>query len=114
MLDINYIRENTEEVKKKLATKNFDVKIIDQVLDLDEKRRELITKTEELRALRNIAAENKDITKGREVKEKLQKLEPDLKEIEEKYKEVFWQIPNIPSDDTPIGKDESVSKVIRK
>ncbi len=114
MLDINYIRENTEEVKKKLATKNFDVKIIDQVLDLDEKRRELITKTEELRALRNIAAENKDITKGREVKEKLQKLEPDLKEIEEKYKEVFWQIPNIPSDDTPIGKDESGSKVIRK
>lgn len=114
MLDINYIRENTEEVKKKVASKNFDVKTIDEVLTLDEKRRKLLREIEDLRAERNIAASEKNIEKGKELKEKLQKLEPELQEVSEKYQELLWKIPNIYSDDTPIGKDESGNKVIRK
>jgi len=114
MLDINYIRENTEEVKKKVVTKNFDPKFIDEVVKLDEKRRKLIGEIEELRAERNKAASDKDIEKGKGIKLKLQKLEPEFKETEEKYKVALWKIPNLPSDDTPIGKDESENKVIRK
>ncbi len=114
MLDINYIRENTEEVKKKVATKNFDPKLVDEVVKLDEKRRKLISEIENLRADRNIAASEKNIEKGKEIKNKLQKLEPELKIAEEKYREILSQIPNLPSDDTPIGKDDSFNKVIKK
>jgi seryl-tRNA synthetase len=113
MLDINYIRENTEEVKKKVANKNFDASAVDEVLKLDEKRRKLLTEIENLRGMRNKAADAKDIEKGKEIKEKLQKLEPEQQEIDSKYKELLWSIPNIASDDTPIGKDESGNKVIR-
>ncbi|CAN5297792.1 serine--tRNA ligase [soil metagenome] len=119
MLDINYVRENTDEVKKKVATKNFDAKLIDEVLELDEKRRKLISEIDELRAKRNeIAPHGKpteaEANAGKEIKEKLQELEPQLQEVEEKYKELLFKIPNIPSDDSPIGKDESFNKVIRK
>lgn len=114
MLDINYIRENTEEVKKKVGAKNFDAKLVDEVVKLDEKRRKLIAEIDQLRAERNKAAENKDIEKGKKVKEGLQKLEPELKEAEEKYKDILWKIPNLYSEDTPVGKDESHNKILRK
>lgn len=114
MIDINYLRENTEEVKKKVAGKNFDAAIVDEVIKLDEKRRKLLTEIEELRSQKNEAAKNKNIEKGKELKEKLQKLEPELTELDKKYKELLWKIPNIYSDDTPIGKDESANKVIKK
>lgn len=115
MLSIDFIRENKEEVKKKVATKNFDVKLVDEVLELDEKRRKLILEVEELRAKKNeIAKLGKASEEGKRVKEDLQKKEPELKEVEEKFKILLWKIPNLPSDDTPVGKDESENKVIRR
>lgn len=113
MLDINFIRENTQKVKKQIATKNYDAKIIDELLSLDVKRRDLIAKIDELRAQRNEAAKDKNIEKGKKVKEELQEKEPKLQTLNEKYKEVLWKIPNLISEDTPIGKDESENKVIR-
>jgi seryl-tRNA synthetase len=114
MLDIKFIRENPEKVKKGVAAKQLNPHLVDQVLKLDKKRRELLGEIESLRAKRNEAAKAKDIDKGREIKTKLQKKEPELKEIEEKYKKALWQIPNLPADDVPIGKDESENKVIKK
>lgn len=114
MLDINYIRENKEKVKKGVVAKNFDAKVVDEVLELDEKRRKLISEVERLRAKRNeIAKLGKASEEGRQVKEELQKKEPELKEIEDKFKVLLWQIPNLPSDDTPVGKDETENKVIK-
>lgn len=114
MLDINYIRENPEKVKKEIKNKNFDPKLVDELLTLDERRRKLIGEIEILRSGRNRAADTKDIESGKKIKEELQKKEPELKGIEENYKELLWKIPNLYSDDTPIGKDESENKVIRK
>lgn len=116
MLDIEFIRENKDKVKKGVAAKQFDDKIVDEVLALDEKRRGLIKETEELRAERNTLSskEHAVSSKGKEIKEKLKKLEPELKEVEQKYKQTLYQIPNVPSEDTPVGKDESENKVIRK
>ncbi len=114
MLDINYIRENTEEVKKKVATKNFDSKIVDVVIKLDEKRRKLIGEIEELRAERNKAASEKNIEKGKEIKVKLQKLEPELKEAEEKFLEKLNEIPNLPFDGVPVGKGDKDNVELRK
>ena len=63
MLDIKYIRENTEAVKKGVASKNFDAKLVDKVLELDEDKRKLQFEIENLRAERNTAAKSKDIEK---------------------------------------------------
>ncbi len=113
MLDIAFIRENVEKVKKAVANKQGDPSIVDSLLDLDTKRRQLLQETEGIRAERNLAAREKDIEKGKLAKEKAQKLEPELASINTEFKELLWKIPNIHSEDTPLGKDESESKVIR-
>jgi seryl-tRNA synthetase len=114
MLDISYIRENVDKVKEATVSKQLDSSLVDELLKLDLKRRALLKETEELRAERNIASKNKDIEKGKTVKENLQKLEPELVELEKKYKDILWQIPNIVSEDTLEGKDESGNKPVKK
>ena len=74
MLDINFIRENLDLVKKGVADKGFDSSIVDRVLELDEKRRKMILEVEGLRAKRNkIASEGKPsdakTLEGRKIKE---------------------------------------------
>ncbi|KKR55904.1 MAG: Serine-tRNA ligase [Candidatus Woesebacteria bacterium GW2011_GWF1_40_24] len=59
MLDINFIREHKDLVKKGVESKGFDITLIDKVLDLDEKRRKLLLEVEGLRARRNRIAEEK-------------------------------------------------------
>ncbi len=114
MLDINFIRENPEKVKKATSAKQLDSSLVDELLKLDLKRRALLKEIEELRAEKNIVSKNKDIEKGKEIKEKLQKLEPEFAELDKKYKDILWQIPNVVSDDTLEGKDETENKVVRK
>lgn len=113
MLDIKYIRENSDKVKEATAAKQMDPALVDKVLELDEKRRNLIQESEKLRADRNTAAKEKDIEKGKEVKKKLKEVEPELKKIEKEYKDALFQVPNLAADDVPVGKDESENKTIR-
>ncbi len=115
MLDIQFIRENSEKVKKGVSAKQFDPKIVDNVLLLDEKRRKLIVEVEDLRKRRNeIAEEGKASEEGKKVKEQLKKLEPELKGVEEKYKKALLEIPNPPASDVKVGKDESKNEVVKK
>jgi len=114
MLDINFIRENAERVKKGVAAKQLSPKIVDEVLELDEKRRRLIVEVEELRAKKNKAAEGKNIEEGKKIKEELKKKEPELAKLEEKFKKALYEIPNLPAEDVKEGKDESENEVIRK
>lgn len=115
MLDIEFIRENKEKVKKGVEAKQLDPKIVDKVLELDEKRRALIGQIEELRAKRNkIAKEGKASEEGKRIKEELKIKEPELAKIEAEYKTVAFEIPNLPADDVKVGKNESENEVIRK
>lgn len=114
MLDVNYIRENTEKVKAGTAAKQLDPKIVDEVLKLDEKRRKLIVEAEEIRAKRNKAAEGKDIEEGKKIKEELKKIEPELARAEDEYKKALNEIPNPPADDVKEGKDERENEVVGK
>lgn len=123
MLDINFVRENREKVKKGVAAKQMDPKLVDQVLELDGERRELIKQVEELRAERNkIAKEGKPhfappaggASRGKEIKDELQNLEPELKKVEEEFNNLMLQIPNPPADDVKVGKNESENEVIKK
>lgn len=121
MLDIAFIRENTEVVKKAAQQKKVDVDI-DRLLELDDKRRELTQKIEEIRAQRNQIAQKakggkptkEDIELGKELKNKLNDLENKLEPVEEEFDKLNDLVPNVISDDTPIGPDESGNEVRRE
>jgi len=114
MLDIQFVRENVDKVKKAVSDKQMDSSLVDKVLELDEKRRKLILEIEGLRARRNkISEEKKSSDEGKKVKEELKDKEPELTALEKEYKELLWKLPNLVSDDTPVGKDESENKVVR-
>lgn len=115
MLDINFIRENKELVKKGVSAKQFDPKIVDEVLVVDKKRRKLISEIENLRAKRNeIAKEGKASNEGRRLKDELQKVEPQLKTTEEEMQKILFQIPNLPLENVPEGKNEKDNVEIKK
>jgi len=113
MLDIQFIRDNPDKVKKSTENKNCDVKIVDEVLRLDKKRRELLQKIEALRAERNQLTRF-DLVKGKKIKNKLKEFEPALKEIEKKLKELMYQLPNPAAKDVKAGKNEAENEVVRK
>lgn len=115
MLDINFIRENVDLVKKGVSDKQFDPSIVDKVLELDEKRRKLILEVEGLRAKRNkIAEEKKPSDEGKKIKDELKDKEPEYKKIEAEYKELLFKIPNLPSKKAPVGKSEKDNKELSK
>jgi len=124
MLDIKYIRENKDKVKKGVADKNFDASLVDKVLELDEKRRSLMQEVQTLQAKRNDVADKMKtatdetraplIEEGKKVKEELQGKEPELANIEKEYDEVLNAIPNLPADDVKVGKDDSENEEIKK
>jgi seryl-tRNA synthetase len=105
MMDIKFIRENKEIMKKVVSEKRIDLDV-DKLLSLDEKRRDLIKKTEKLRAEQNKLTKD-DIDKGKEIKEEIKKIFPDLKEIEEEYGAMMLLVPNVHSEDTPVGDDDN-------
>jgi len=121
MLDPNFVRENPEKVKKACRDKGYDPKIVNRFLEVDKTRRQLIGDIEKIRGQRNKlskikrAADAEAIAaEGKKLKELLRRLEPDLRAVEEQFKDLLNDIPNLPADDVPIGKDESENKVIKK
>jgi seryl-tRNA synthetase len=114
MLDINFIRENADLVKKGVAAKGLGPSVVDEALKLDEHRRKLIAEVEKLRAERNRAAGEKNIEEGKRIKQELSKKEPTLKEAEKEFQEKLLEIPNLPADDVKEGKDESENEVLEK
>ena len=112
MLDINFIKENLEKVKKSVENRKASVNL-DQLLELDAQRRDLIVKVDDLRAKRNIAAKTRDKGLGVRVKDELQELEKKLSEIAKQFNDLMLQVPNILMDEVPIG-DVSKNKIIRK
>ncbi len=114
MLDINYVRQNTEQLKQAIQNKQFDSSLVDQVLEADNLRRQLIVEVETLRRQGNdnIAGlkgkpTEEQIAKGKEIKQALQELEPKLAKAEEEFESLMYQVPNPAATDVPIGKDET-------
>lgn len=113
MLDVKFIRDNLELVKKSTREKGYKIDV-EEVLELDDKRKKELGRVEELRRERNeIAAKMKGgkpaadlIVTGKKVKEELATLEKDLSETEEKYTNFLKTIPNVIFDDVPLGGEE--------
>ena len=124
---MNYIRDNVETVKKACNDKQLDSSVVDQLLEVDQSRRDLQQKTD---SLRQEANENVDkirqavangekpdeelVAKGKEIKEALKEIEPQYKEVQGQFEELMYQIPNVPAEDVPFGKDEEANQVIRQ
>lgn len=113
MLDIKFIRENPEKVKKACRDKQVDAKVVDKLLLVDKKRREILQEIEKLRSERNKLT-RKDIKRGREIKVKLKTLEPKLKEATGKFEELMLQVPSLSAEDVPAGKDESGNVEVKR
>lgn len=103
MLDIKFIRENKEALKDAIQKKHIDLDL-DKLLELDEKRRDLMSKSESVRSEQK---KTQDHEKGATLKSEFKELEDQLHGVELEYQELMVKVPNIPSADTPIGKDDS-------
>jgi len=127
MLDIKIIRENPDRVKAALKTRNADYdSYIDEILEIDEKRRKLSTETDALKAEQNKVSkqipimkkngENTDavMAEMKEISEKIKNDNAVISELESKQRDTLLRIPNIPSETTPIGKDDSENVELRK
>ena len=113
MLDLDFIRENKDLVKGETKKKGYNPKIVDRVLKVDETRRQLIGEVERWRQERNKLTKE-DRERGKKIKEMLRRLEPDLRAVEEQLRGLLFQIPNLPADDVPEGKDENDNVEVKK
>jgi len=120
MLDIKFIRENPELIKKACLKKQikFD---LDEFLEIDKKRSSLIQEIENIRRLKNEANEEMKKTpeNREEIIKKMKELnsgekEKELQEIQIKFKELMLLIPNIPHESVPEGKTDEENVEIRK
>src|SRR5690554_6048079 len=126
LLDIKYLRQNFAEVKAKLAHRGEDLSDLDQFEILDTKRRELIAKTEELKAKRNTVTKeiaelkknkqdaDEKIKEMRAVGDEVKAIDEELRAVEEKLQLMMLSIPNIPHESTPIGETEDDNVEVRK
>lgn len=126
MLDIRLIRSEPEFVKDKVAKRGDDPKVIDEILELDKKRRELIAQTEELKSRRNKVSgeiaqkkrnkENADdvILEMRQVGDQIKEIDQNLNQLNDDVTYKLIRIPNLISDETPVGKDEDDNVEVRK
>ena len=125
MLDINLIREKPEIVREALEKRSQDSSVVNGILGLDERRRELIQKVETLKAERNLvskeigqmkdpAGRQKKIEAMRAVGEQIESLDADLRGIETHLEDLLANIPNLPDRRVPLGKDEGENVVIKE
>lgn len=125
MLDINLFREQPDLVREALRKRQMDPEPVDQVLALDEQRRSLIQEVEKLKAERNVVSKEigkiKDqderqpkIDQMRQVGDRIDGLDNELREVEGNLNALMSEIPNLPDPDVPLGVDESENVIIKE
>lgn len=126
MLDVKMMRQNMPEVKAKLATRGVKGEVLDEFMALDEERRGLLVKSEDLKKYRNevsaqiatLKREKADaadkITEMKTVGEQIKGYDNEIAEIDEKLFHISATLPNIPAADVPVGKDEDDNVEVRR
>jgi len=123
MLDLDFVRESPDAVKDAISKKGLKIDL-DEFLSLDQKRRDLVVEIDSLRKRQNefnkkvIALKDrerqKSISDMKVLSGDLKRVEGEFREIEQAWLGLALQLPNIPSDDTPIGKDDRDNKEVEK
>lgn len=117
MLDIKYVRDHLNEVKAFLLARNHSFKV-EEILELDGRRRELISSVELLKAERNAGSKKVGAAKARgedtssimedmkKIGEKIKAFDLDVTSVDDKLIDLMKQIPNRPHTSVPVGSDE--------
>ena len=123
MLDLKYIRENVDLVKKAIVQKKVNLNL-DDLLAADQKVIELKKKLQALQEDKNATAKKVPkatpeerpslIEHGKKIGQEISALEPQVNAEEEKLKELLWLTPLVPAADVPVGKDDSENVERRK
>lgn len=123
MLDLKLIRDNPELVKAGIRKKHRDPSVVDRVVETDRQRRELVQEVERLRAEQNRASGEIARLKGaereqriaamREISSRLKALEPELHAAEEALQRLLLELPNLPHETVPPGKDAAENVTLR-
>lgn len=126
MLDLKRIRTDFETVANKLATRGVDTALLTELKELDEKRRDLLVKTETLKADRNTASaaiatakRNKEdaseqIAAMQALGADIKAIDAELATIDEKVTAIITTLPNTPHDTVPVGADEEENIEVRR
>jgi seryl-tRNA synthetase len=123
MLDLTYIREHPNEVRDAMA-KLYAEAPIDEILDLDKKRRALLQEVEQLKQQRNVVskeigkmrdAEEREAKKAemRAVGDRITALDAEVSDVEARLNDLMLRVPNLPDPSVPVGKDDSENVVTR-
>ena len=124
MFELKFIRENKELVKKAIQDKNESLDL-DQLLNLDEKRRKNISEVEELKHQKNLSNQKiaslkkegksaeEEIEKMKEVSRQISSLDNSLKDLEGEIGELLLRVPNVPHPSVPVGFDEGSNVVVK-
>ncbi|HHS2673484.1 TPA: serine--tRNA ligase [Streptococcus agalactiae] len=126
MLDLKRIRTDFNAVAKKLATRGVDQETLTTLKELDIKRRELLIKSEEAKAQRNVASaaiaqakrnkENADeqITAMQTLSADIKAIDAELADVDANLQSMVTVLPNTPADDVPLGADEDENVEVRR
>ncbi len=124
MLDIKYIRENADDIKKRIARKGAEPALIDDAINLDQRRRDLISKLEDNQSELNKLSKEIAMFHGQQkidsikeastISEKVKELKPELEKANLEYKKVMLAIPNPPASDVIDGESDKDNTTNRK
>ncbi len=128
MLDVNFVRENLDLVRKKMADRNFNPALLEDFTQLDGERRALIRERDELNAASNrisrevgalMRAGRKDEAEGlkaesRTIAGKNKAIEEKLDDLEAGFRNILVNVPNLPHDSAPVGRDEAANAEARR
>jgi seryl-tRNA synthetase len=128
MLDTNFVRENFDQVKRKLEERGSPLEALDRFKELDERRRALVRKRDDLNATRNRESQEiGQLMKGgrkeeaesrraavRELGDQISEAEASLSAIESDLNSLMVAVPNLPHDSVPVGADESANEEVKR
>ena len=128
MLDLNYVRENLEDVRLRLQTRGVAPELLDSFAEADGERRRVIAESDQLNAERNTASREigalmkdgkRDLADARrkevnELKERIADLDRQREEAETRMRDLLTTLPNLPHESVPVGEDESANQEIRR
>src|SRR5258708_2456729 len=123
MLDIQFIRQNADQVRAAIRNKRVDLNL-DELLTADKERRDSTTTLEQKRARRNelsaqIPKASKDerprlVEEAKQVRTELEELEPKLAEVQRRFQDLMLRVPSIPRPEVPVGKGEEDNVEVKR
>jgi len=113
MLDINFIRENTDRVRSAITLKRKNIDL-DYLLSIDDKRKSLQAQIDSLKFEQKKAGEARDIELAKSLKDQISGLDKEYTDVLTEFDTLMLQIPQVLHPDVPHGKDDSENIEIKK